>query len=152
MKLEERLCRIADVTDSQRSEMFALMVTYYENINRPVFDADLDEKQWVIQLADPITGVICGFSTQMLLDLEVGDRPIRALFSGDTIVDPNYWNKNSLAQSWGQFALSLIDANPASDLYWFLISKGYKTYRFLPSFFTCFIPAMTRLLPCGRLN
>src|SRR5439155_11047971 len=34
----------------------------------------------------------------------------------------------------------LIDAHPDAELYWFLISKGYKTYRFLPVFFREFFP------------
>jgi hypothetical protein len=33
-----------------------------------------------------------------------------------------------------------MDASPGAELYWFLISKGYKTYRFLPVFFKEFYP------------
>jgi hypothetical protein len=105
-----------------------------------VFDRDLDEKHWVIELTDPATGGICGFSTQMLLELEVDGRAILALFSGDTIVSPEHWGANPLAQVWGQFALSLVDAHPAAEMHWFLISQGYKTYRFLPVFFREFYP------------
>jgi hypothetical protein len=124
MKLIGRLVPVAGITDNQRNEMFTLMETYYENMDRSVFEADLEEKQWVIQVADPITGAIRGFSTQMLLDVTVEGRPVRALFSGDTIVSHEYWTQNPLAQVWGQFALSLMDANLSVDLSWFLISKG----------------------------
>ena len=41
---------------------------------------------------------------------------------------------------WGGLALSLIDERPGAELYWFLIAKGYKTYRFLPVFFRSSIP------------
>jgi hypothetical protein len=140
MKLQGRLVPIAHVTNALRDEMFVLMETYYENMDRSVFEADLAEKQWVIQVVDPITGAICGFSTQMLLDLAVEGRPVRALFSGDTIVLHEYWGQNPLAQVWGRFALSLINDNPSAELYWFLITKGYKTYRFLPVFFHKFYP------------
>lgn len=140
MKLNGRLVRAPDVTDSERNDMFSLMETYYEHMDRSVFDADLDEKQWVILLQDPSHSVVHGFSTQMILDLAVDDRPVRALFSGDTIVDHEYWAQNPLAQVWGQFALSLIDANCSAQLYWLLITKGYKTYRFLPVFFHEFYP------------
>ena len=34
----------------------------------------------------------------------------------------------------------MLDAHAGTDLYWFLISKGYKTYRFLPVFFHEFYP------------
>ena len=33
-----------------------------------------------------------------------------------------------------------MDAYPYDELYWFLTSKGYKTYRFLPLFFREFYP------------
>jgi hypothetical protein len=41
---------------------------------------------------------------------------------------------------WGRFVLGLIDAAPDEPLDWFLISKGYRTYRFLPVFFREFYP------------
>ena len=37
-------------------------------------------------------------------------------------------------------ALSLIDKYRDEPLYWYLISKGYRTYRFLPVFFREFYP------------
>ena len=120
--------------------MFALMETYYDHVRREAFDADLDEKNWVIHLIDPAGGAIRGFSTQMLLEQEADGRPVRALFSGDTIIHRDHWGTNPLARVWGQFALSLIDAHPPDELVWFLITKGYKTYRFLPLFFREFYP------------
>ncbi len=140
MKLNGRLVRVANVTDSERNQMFSLMDTYYEHMDRSAFEADLGEKQWVILLQDPAHGFVRGFSTQMMLELVVEDRPIRALFSGDTIVDHDHWAQNPLAQVWGQFALSLMDDDLSAPLYWFLIAKGYKTYRFLPVFFHEFYP------------
>ena len=77
----------------RRDEMFALMARYYENMRRDVFDADLDEKQWVIEIEDVVTGALCGFSTQMVFDVQVSGRPVRALFSGDTIIDRRYWQR-----------------------------------------------------------
>lgn len=140
MKLNGRLVPVSDLSDAQRNEMFSLMATYYEHTDRIVFEADLDEKQWVILLQDPSDCVVRGFSTQMMLDLVVDGRPIRALFSGDTIVDHDHWSQNPLAKIWGQFALSLIDDARSEPLYWFLMTKGYKTYRFLPVFFHEFYP------------
>ena len=48
---------------------------------------------------------------------------------------------------WGRLALSVIDDFPGQPLYWFLISKGYKTYRFLPLFFREFFPRHDRSTP-----
>ena len=147
MNLNGRLVSVADVTNSERDQMFSLMEACYEGMERSVFEDDLREKQWVILLEDPIHHVVCGFSTQTLLEADVEGHPTRALFSGDTIVAPEYWARNPLAQVWGQFALSLIDADRPTPLYWFLITKGYKTYRFLPVFFDEFYPRHDRPTP-----
>jgi hypothetical protein len=120
--------------------MFALMDRHYENVEWEWFEADLAEKQWVIQISDPATGELCGFSTQVLLDAQAEGRPIKALFSGDTIIDRDRWGDSALTHVWGRLALSLIDSHPGVELYWFLISQGYKTYRFLPVFFHEFFP------------
>ena len=152
MKLVGQVHRVADVTEKQRDEMFALMELYYENMDRAVFESDLEEKDWIIQLVDSLTGEVRGFSTQMLIDLEVQGRTVTALFSGDTIVQHEYWANNPLAQSWGRFALWLIDSNPGAELYWFLIAKGYKTYRFLPVFFHEFYPRFDAPTPRRALE
>jgi hypothetical protein len=128
------------VTPDRRDEMFALMERHFENIRRSTFDRDLAEKDWVILLSDPDTGELRGFSTQVLSQVDVGGQPINALFSGDTVVDRDHWSDSALARAWGRFALRLIDDLAGRPLYWFLISKGYKTYRFLPLFFHTYYP------------
>ena len=46
MKLVGQLVPVPQVTAPQREAMFALMRRHYENVSRPTFDADLDEKRW----------------------------------------------------------------------------------------------------------
>src|SRR6516162_706671 len=125
MRLLGRLVPRSEISSEQRSEMFALMERYYENVSEATFSADLEEKQWAIILTDPLSERICGFSTQMLLEASVAGRPVKALFSGDTIIERERWGDRALARVWGRFALSLIDRLPTAELYWFLISKGY---------------------------
>jgi hypothetical protein len=140
MKLTARLVNVEEVTPFERDEMFALMDNHYANVRRSLFEADLAEKRWVIRINDPATGRLCGFSTQMVLSAEVAGRPVKALFSGDTIIQRDCWGDKALSHVWGRLALALIDAHPGEELYWFLISQGYKTYRFLPVFFREFYP------------
>jgi hypothetical protein len=140
MKPTGQLVRVADITASQRDEMFALMQAYYEHIDRATFDADLAEKDWVIQVLDEDTNRLKGFSTQLLLQVDVVGQPIRALFSGDTIIDRDARGQRSLFQVSGWFLRSLMSTYPGEELYWFLISKGYKTYHFMPLFFHEFYP------------
>jgi hypothetical protein len=139
-KTEGLVVPVAEVPPSRVEEMFALMERYYDRVTRTSFLADLAEKQWVIMLLDPQTNVLHGFSTQVLLEVEVEGAPVKALFSGDTIVAQERWGETALAHAWAQLALSLIDHHAPEPLYWFLISKGYKTYRFLPLFFREFYP------------
>jgi hypothetical protein len=140
MRLRGRLTPMDEVTAAERDAMFALMDRHYEQMCRDVFEADLAEKHWVIQVYDRADGSLCGFSTQMLLEAEVSGRSIKALFSGDTIVGREHWGDQSLARVWGRLALSLMDAAKGAELYWFLISKGFRTYRYLPVFFHDYHP------------
>ncbi len=142
-----QLVRVADVSPGQREEMFALMRAYYEGVERAAFEADLDEKEWVIRILDADTNRLKGFSTQMLLEVEIMGRTVRALFSGDTIIDADARGERSLFRVSGWFVRSLMEAQPDAELYWFLISKGYKTYRFLPLFFREFYPRHDALTP-----
>jgi hypothetical protein len=140
MKLDGRLVQAAALSAEERAQMFALMDSYYDGVSLAAFDADLAEKHWVIQLLDPRTEQLCGFSTQMLLRADVAGLPVSALFSGDTIVARDHWGDTALAHIWGRLALGLIGRLGPAELYWFLISKGYKTYRYLPLFFREFYP------------
>lgn len=63
---------------------------------------------------------------------------ITAFFSGDTIIAPAFWgNRYYRNTGRGVFALA---GELEEEAYWFLISSGYKTYRFLPVFFRDFYP------------
>lgn len=139
MKLTGRLAAVGHLTPAQRNQMFVLMDRHYHHVVRNRFEADLAEKQWVILVEDEARE-LCGFSTQVLLSTHANGRPIQALFSGDTIVDRRHWGERALERTWGRLALSLMDAHADQELYWFLMSKGYKTYRFLPLFFHEFYP------------
>jgi hypothetical protein len=147
MQADGTILPIREVSPARRGEMFALMARYYENVRRSDFETDLAEKDWVIELTDPQSGRLCGFSTQMVFPAEVGGRTVFALFSGDTIVDAAYRRKNPLAGLWGRFALRLAERFPPERSFWFLISKGYKTYRFLPVFFRSFFPRFGAATP-----
>jgi hypothetical protein len=135
MKLRAKLIDVADLSSRDRADMLCLMHKHYDHVSPAAFESDLAEKQWVVQVRDG-EDRLCGFSTQMVL--EVG--PIKALFSGDTIVNREHWGDRALTHAVWKLALSLIDKWPDAELYWFLISQGYKTYRFLPLFFREFYP------------
>ena len=147
MKLIAGLVDVAEVTPGRRDEMFALLDHHFDNVHRHLFEADLAEKRWVILVRDPATDRLRGFSTQTIVDATVDGRPVKALFSGDTIVHRECWGDHALSHVWGRLALAIVDAHPGEELYWFLISQGYKTYRFLPVFFHEFYPRYDTATP-----
>ena len=153
MKLKGLLLDAGAITPGRRNEMFRLLRRCFANVTREAFTRDLSEKRWVILLLNPDTDELCGFSTQMLITLPVDGAPTTVLFSGDTIVAPEHWGDAALAHVFGNLALELIAQHPPDRLFWFLISKGYKTYRFLPVFFREFYPRHDTIMPerMGRL-
>ncbi len=130
----------AELTSAQHDQIYTLLAHYFTNVTRPQFEHDLTEKEWVILLADAATEQIQGFSTLMRLSVTVDDQPVVAFFSGDTIIHRDYWGEAELPRLWGRHVFSLAEAMPEARVYWFLISSGYKTYRFLPVFFRDFYP------------
>lgn len=119
--------------------LFGLYAAHYDAADPERFRADLAEKDYVILLRDAESGLTRGFSTQKVLRRESGGRPVRALFSGDTIIDPSYWGEQELVKAWSRFAGRLL-ASDESPLWWLLISKGHRTYLYLPLFFGDYIP------------
>ena len=131
---------LADVSSQRRDEMFALMDQHYANMHRSDFDRDLSGKRWVIQIVDPDSGRLFGFSTQTIVELCVAGRPVRSLFSGDTVIDRGHWGSPALALAWGRLAFAVMERYGGGELVCTLISKGFRTYRFLPVYFREFFP------------
>lgn len=135
------------LTRRTKEALYVLFSRHYDEVSRARFEEDLREKPWILLLTDSDSGEVGGFSTLLLLERRVDGRPIRALFSGDTIVDPRYWGSLELVRVWIRFAAELKATAPALPLYWFLISKGYRTYLFLPLYFRAFYPRFDQPTP-----
>lgn len=129
------------LSEKKREEMFQLMNYYFDNLNRKAFDDDLNEKHWVICIEDKTSAVICGFSTLQLMETVLDKRKIKAFFSGDTIIHRDYWGNMLLEKEWLNLVFTEVRSNPSAEWYWFLICKGYRTYRYLPVYFKNYYPA-----------
>jgi len=138
-KLHSQIVPLADVTAADACSMYQIFARHYDCVSIEQFTRDLEEKDCVLMLRNE-SGVICGFSTQQILRVTVKGRPIRAVFSGDTIVDSNYWGAQELSHCWCRYVSEVYCDEPDVPLYWFLISKGYRTYLYLPIFFEHFYP------------
>jgi len=147
MKLEASLLSIDKLSVSQKKRMFEILCTYFNNVGYSCFERDLNEKDWVIVLNESENRQVQGFSTQKLIYTEVEGVPIKALFSGDTIIDKKFWGGYELVKKWFGLVLPLIEDKKQEKFYWFLISMGYKTYRFLPVYFKEFYPRFDKDTP-----
>jgi hypothetical protein len=137
--LNSRIVPLEQVTEREREAMFAIFARHYDCVRFEKFMSDLREKDCVLMLRNQ-TGLVCGFSTQKILRVAVKGRLIRAVFSGDTIVDRAYWGEQELGRCWCRYVSAAYAEEPDVPLYWFLISKGYRTYLYLPLFFEQFYP------------
>lgn len=132
--LRGKVVRTVDVNDKTRAEMFALFQRYYEHVDSQRFDADLRPKQFVILLLDA-NDKVQGFSTLQHLMVERNGRKIRGIFSGDTVIDEKYWGQRTLGHVFLRHLWIEKCKRPWSPLWWFLISKGYKTYLLMANSF-----------------
>lgn len=144
--LGARVLKVAGLPDEDVEAMFALYHRYYAGTSRERFLADLGDKDEVIVLHDE-EGVLRGFSTLKLLEDGSEGEPCRVLFSGDTIVHHRYWGEQSLAFAWIRRAGAIKAERPEWPLYWLLIVKGHRTYRYLQAFSREYYPHWDRPTP-----
>lgn len=116
------------ITVSNIRQMYELYASYYENTSLDVFLADLSKKTGVILVVRKSDDKVVGFSTQSVLSLDIEGKRVRGVFSGDTIIDQRYWGNNKLGVVFYRFLIREHLLHPFTPFYWFLISKGYKTY------------------------
>ncbi|OGV43293.1 MAG: hypothetical protein A2X46_06545 [Lentisphaerae bacterium GWF2_57_35] len=135
--IERSITRIDKLSDADKEMMFHLHRKYFCHVVHEIFLKDMNEKEWAIVLREGRN--IVGFSSLMMLHHLLDGEKVSFIFSGDTIVDQRYWQTSAIAGSFGHYMLRMI-AEHRHNLYWFLISKGYRTYRFLPVFFNQFYP------------
>lgn len=119
------------VDDVTKGNMFELFARYYADVSMDAFTSDLGKKNHVIVVYDTGDGTLQGFTTVQVLDRTIGGRRMLAIFSGDTIVSQEYWGQMTIQMAFLKYLLALKLKHPILPLYWFLISKGYKTYLLL---------------------
>jgi len=132
------------VTASDRAAMYRLLEAYFQNTSIEQFSRDLAEKDTVLLLRDPVDARVVGFSTLMTISITIENRNVVAFFSGDTIIAREHWGSSLLARLWVSTVFREADRirqqSPDTLFYWFLISAGYKTWRYLPTFFVAYAP------------
>jgi len=131
---------IQGITVTHIKQMYDLYASFYENTALDVFLQDLSKKSGVILVTRKSDEKVVGFSTLTCFDIEVEGRNARGIFSGDTIIEPAYWGNNALAATFHRRVVIERIKKPFTPFYWFLISKGYKTYLLLANNFYNYYP------------
>lgn len=137
---------ISALSDELKRELFDLYSCYYAGTNNTIFQQDLIKKNWIILLYDAKKQVQ-GFSTLALFNHTDATQTVSVLYSGDTIINKKYWGQHELAVSWLHFAGQIKAKHPTIPLYWFLIVKGYRTYRYLSAFSCSYYPSPVHKTP-----
>lgn len=143
MRLSGSIVAVPELQPGTVQAMWELYSGHFEGSDQTSFREDLAEKQRVILLAAP-DGSLAGFSTLGPLEGVVDDTPVRALYSGDTIVSRGSWGDVELARVWGRAALEALAGAGERPLFWVLISQGIRTYHFLPLYFAEYLPRHDR--------
>ena len=138
---------VTEVAEDMENKLFRLFERYYDAVSKSAFRRDLREKQWVILLRDDVSRDVMGFSTLMRIDVAVDGVPVAVAFSGDTIIDRTYWGEQELVKTWYRIMETLRGTCWPAKLYWILVSKGYRTYLYLPTFFKEYYPRHDRETP-----
>lgn len=136
--LTAQLVSCGDLDEARVRAMFELYASNYADTSDAIFRRDLARKTHALLLMreDDSLG---GFTTLELYSSNAAGQPVRVLYSGDTIIDPAHWGSPALAFEWIRFAGMIARRDPV-PLYWLLIVKGHRTYRFLPAFAKRYIP------------
>lgn len=131
---------LQDLKTTDTQAMYAIYSKFYQNTSHAIFINDLQHKTGAIVARTRQTNRIIGFSTLTIFDCDLHGKRIRGIFSGDTIVEPEYWGSRCLHVAFYKQILLARLRHPFTPLYWYLISKGYKTYLLLTRNFYDFYP------------
>jgi hypothetical protein len=125
--------------------MHSVFVKYYHNSDWKTFVNDLNKKIGAILLKRIDDGTIVGFSTIGIIEKEIDNKKCMGLFSGDTVIEKEYWGLPNLQAAFLRFMIKTRIKHPFVNYYWFLISKGYKTYLLMANNWNDYYPKYNKM-------
>jgi len=135
---ESSVVRIGDLLDAIILAMSKLYLENYDGSSEAVFRSDLAEKDEAILLF--CNERLVGFTTLKVYEAVWRSAPVRFVYSGDTIVSPQNWDQQKLTFAWISRIGKIKQSAPALPLYWFLLVKGHRTFKYLSVFGNSFFP------------
>ncbi|OUR93682.1 hypothetical protein A9Q84_19660 [Halobacteriovorax marinus] len=150
-KLKANTELVTSLTRETITELYNLYSLYYENVQLDQFTSDLLKKMKIIIMRNP-KKEICGFSTITFFSLDDHPEKPYCIYSGDTIIHQDYWGTSALTIEFLKNIMLAKLQNPFKPVWWFLISKGYKTYLLLANNFHEYYPRVNVNTPSDKLN
>lgn len=145
---------IAACSDAEKETFFRLLCRGFLGVTWHDFIRDFAEKDAVMILRkEDGEGEIVGWSTLVVLPIELPAaedqggqevREVKAIFSGDTVVLPEYRSGVGLGVELVRYFLRTYDRFPRHPVYYTLTSKGWRTYKIMPTLFKEFAPCYDR--------
>lgn len=129
MKLKSSVLKISELSTENKQDLFQLMLEVYDGINWNKFLSDMNQKNYILILYNK-HNAIAGFTTIQVFDFE--NKLI--IYSGDTVIEEDSRGDIELMRAWWRFSYTIQEKNPAKQVFWLLISKGWRTYKFFPLF------------------
>jgi hypothetical protein len=146
-RLHGRVISRSALSQPTESAMFALLASHFAGVERTTFERDLAEKTSVILIEDD-EGILRGFSTLRVYETDAPGFPVTIVYSGDTIVERACWGSPALPRTWIHLVQQIAPVD-RGDVYWLLLTSGYRTYRFLSVFFRTFYPRYDEPTPAA---
>ena len=115
-----------------------MYLSYYDGSDASLVISDLKQKTEVLLLH--FQGSLAGFTTFEVYQRAWEGETIRVIYSGDTIVAQEHWGQQAMAFAWIRYIGRLKRHDPELPIYWFLIVKGHRTFKYLPAFTKSFYP------------
>jgi hypothetical protein len=133
---------VSSLDGQEIADMARLYLDHYDGGSEALFRRDLLEKSEVhLVFAVQENGEeLIGFSSFLHYRADWQGRTIRVVYSGDTIIHPQHWRQQNLAFESIAYLGKLQRQRPDMPLYWFLLVKGHRTYKYMPVFCKRFFP------------
>lgn len=119
--------------------MYRLYAQHYDAIDHERFNNDLNSKTHAVLMRDQ-THTLQGFTSLARYWHQHGGKQCQIVYSGDTIIHKDFWGEQTLPETWIKLTGQFKREHPTLPLYWFLIVKGHRTYRYLSVFSKKYYP------------
>jgi len=130
--------RREDLPDDVIHAMVDLYLENFDGSSAALFRRDLADKDEAILIY--CDQQLVGFTTIQFIKIIWQDSPAIIVYSGDTIVSPLHWGQQALSFAWIKRIGQVKQSAPFTPLFWFLLVKGHRTYKYLSVFGKSFYP------------